>query len=147
MLPVQRDRLDRLMAERTAWPVATWRQRYLDHPLVGALARNLIWTVDGRTFLPAASGAIERPIRQAFINGIIPSEQRATVLSLDSFMSSVGGFVAQPVLGRVADVSGYAASYVVSAAISALALPFVFLARRERAASDPVGVASEPTPG
>jgi MFS family permease len=92
-------------------------------------------------------GAIERPIRQAFINGIIPSEQRATVLSLDSFMSSVGGVVAQPVLGRVADVSGYAASYVVSAAISALALPFVFLARRERAASDPVGVASEPTPG
>jgi hypothetical protein len=46
--------------------------------------------------------------------------------------------VAQPVLGRVADVSGYAASYLVAAGISALSLPFVFLARREQAPSDPI---------
>jgi MFS family permease len=83
-------------------------------------------------------GAIERPIRQTFINGLIPSEQRATVLSMDSFMSSIGGVVAQPILGRVADVSGYAASYLVAAAISAMSLPFVFLARRERAVSDQI---------
>jgi MFS family permease len=77
-------------------------------------------------------------MRQAFINGVIPSEQRATVLSFDSLMGSIGGVVAQPVLGRVADVSGYAASYLVSAAVSALAIPFVFLARREQAPSDPI---------
>jgi hypothetical protein len=40
------------------------------------------------------------------------------------------------VLGRVADVSGYGVSYVVSAAIQAAAIPFVALARRERASSD-----------
>jgi hypothetical protein len=33
-------------------------------------------------------------------------------------------------------VSGYAASYLVSAGIQALALPFIFLAHRERAPSD-----------
>ena len=82
--------------------------------------------------------AVAGPIRQAFLNGIIPSEQRATVLSFDSLMGSVGGTVAQPVLGRVADVNGYAASYLVAAGINALALPFIFLARRERAASDPI---------
>jgi MFS family permease len=82
--------------------------------------------------------AMESPFRQAFINGVIPSEQRATVLSFDSLMSSAGGVVAQPALGRVADVSGYPASYVVSAAIHALTIPFLLLARRERAASDPV---------
>jgi MFS family permease len=86
----------------------------------------------------ALVSALQRPIRQAFINGVIPSEQRATVLSFDSLMSSAGGVVAQPVLGRVADVSGYAASYLVSAAVSALAIPFVFLARREQAPSDPI---------
>ena len=86
----------------------------------------------------ALVGAIARPIRQAFLNGIIASEQRATVLSFDSLMGSVGGAVAQPVLGRVADVSGYAASYLVSGAISALALPFIFMARREQAPSDPI---------
>ncbi len=32
----------------------------------------------------ALVSALQRPIRQAFINGVIPSEQRATVLSFDS---------------------------------------------------------------
>ena len=86
----------------------------------------------------ALFSAIAGPIRQAFINGIIPSGQRATVLSFDSLMGSIGGAVAQPALGRVADVSGYAASYLVSAGVSALALPFIFLARGERAPSDPI---------
>jgi MFS family permease len=82
--------------------------------------------------------AIEGPLRQAYLNGIIPSEQRATVLSFDNLMGSAGGVVFQPILGRVADVNGYGASYVVSAAIQALALPFIVLARRERAVSDPI---------
>ena len=87
--------------------------------------------------------AFEMPLRQAFINGLIPSEQRATVLSFDSFMGSAGGVVIQPSLGRVADVFGYPASYVVSAAILALAVPFTYLARRENAPSDPIRVTSE----
>jgi hypothetical protein len=40
-------------------------------------------------------------------------------------MGSAGGVVAQPALGRAADVYGYGASYVIAAAIQALALPFV----------------------
>ncbi len=86
----------------------------------------------------ALVGACAGPIRQAFLNGIIPSAQRATVLSFGSLMGSVGGAVAQPALGRVADVSGYAASYLVAGVINAFALPFVFLARREGAPSDPI---------
>jgi len=82
--------------------------------------------------------AVESPLRQAFINGVIPSGQRATVLSFDSLMGSAGGVVAQPALGRISDVNGYGAAYLVSAGISALALPFVLLARRENAASDPI---------
>jgi MFS family permease len=78
------------------------------------------------------------PMRQAFINGVIPSEQRATVLSFDSFMGSAGGVVIQPALGRVADVNGYAASYVVAAAVQALAIPFEILAWRENSPSDPI---------
>ena len=82
--------------------------------------------------------ALESPVRQAFINGLIPSEQRATVLSFDSLMGSAGGVDAQPLLGRVADISGYPASYLSSAIIQALSVPFVLLARRENAKSDPI---------
>jgi MFS family permease len=80
--------------------------------------------------------AASEPIRQAFINGLIPSQQRATILSFDSLMSSSGGVVAQPILGRAADVWGYPASYLVSAGISALALPFIAKARGEKAPAD-----------
>jgi MFS family permease len=88
------------------------------------------------------------PIRQAYLNDRIPSQQRATILSFDSLMSSSGGVVAQPVLGRAADVWGYPASYVLSGGISALALPFIAKARQLEPPSEPPTkrVAVEPTP-
>jgi MFS family permease len=76
------------------------------------------------------------PIRQAYLNGLIPSRQRATILSFDSLMSSTGGVWTQPLLGRAADVWGYAPSYVMGAGISALAMPFLVLSRREDAPAD-----------
>jgi MFS family permease len=96
------------------------------------------WVAVGLLVLWGLSGAATLPIRQTFLNGLIPSEQRATVLSFDNLLGSSGGVVIQPVLGKVADVSSYAGSYLVAAAIQALATPFVVLARRTRAASDPV---------
>jgi MFS family permease len=90
----------------------------------------------------ALAFAIEEPIRRAYLNGLIPSKQRATVLSFDSLMGSAGGAVVQPVLGRVADVGGYGASYIVAGAIQALSLPFILLARAEGAHSDPMRVES-----
>lgn len=43
MLPAQRDRIENLYLERKKWNLATWRARYLDHPLIGTLARRIIW--------------------------------------------------------------------------------------------------------
>lgn len=78
------------------------------------------------------------PVRQAYLNGAIPSAQRATVLSFDSLVGSSGGVVFQPVLGKVADVYSYSTSYMVSGAISALSLPFIYKARKEKAPSDKI---------
>lgn len=80
--------------------------------------------------------SIEGPVHQAYLNDLIPSKQRATVLSFDSLMGSAGGVVVQPVLGRSADIGGYAFSLVLGGAISALALPFLHLSRRQNAAAD-----------
>lgn len=78
------------------------------------------------------------PIRQGYLNALIPSQQRATVLSFDSLFGSTGGVVIQPVLGKVADVWGYPASYTVSAAFQVFSIPFTWLARRERAKADAI---------
>jgi MFS family permease len=96
------------------------------------------WVAVGLLVLWGLSGAATLPIRQTYLNGLIPSEQRATVLSFDNLLGSSGGVVIQPVLGKVADVSSYATSYLVAAALQALATPFVVLARQTRAASDPI---------
>jgi hypothetical protein len=52
MLPAQRDRLDGLFLDRKAWSITAWRERYFDHPLMGTIARRIIWrfTVDGESF-------------------------------------------------------------------------------------------------
>ncbi|MGA5303645.1 MFS transporter [Nucisporomicrobium flavum] len=94
------------------------------------------WAVLGLIVVWGLLGAAAMPVRQAYLNGMIPSRQRATILSFDSLMSSAGGVVAQPALGRAADVWGYPLSYVVAAALSACAVPLVWLSRRERPAAD-----------
>ena len=78
------------------------------------------------------------PVRQAYINGIVPSEQRATVLSTDNMMNSVGGAISQPALGKIAEVWGYPASYLGSALFQVIAVPLLFLAKREKAKSDAI---------
>ena len=43
LLPAQRDRLEQLFLLERSWSFPEFRSRYLDHPLVGILARRLIW--------------------------------------------------------------------------------------------------------
>jgi Domain of unknown function (DUF4132) len=43
MLPAQRDRLDNLFLLQKKWTYDPWRRRYIHHPLVGTIARRLIW--------------------------------------------------------------------------------------------------------
>jgi MFS family permease len=90
--------------------------------------------------------AAEFPVRQAYLNGLIAARERATILSFDSMMASSGGVWAQPLLGRTADVWGYAPSYLISAGISSLALPFLVLSRRQNAPADVGGAKAEAQP-
>jgi MFS family permease len=111
---------------RAMGPEALRVQRvYLLLTLLSTLAASFIWGIN-TLFL------------QTLLNGMVPSAHRATVLSFDNMMTSAGGVLAQPALGRVADVSGYAAAYVVCAAIQVTAIPFLALTRREKPAGDPI---------
>ncbi|MBE9067425.1 DUF4132 domain-containing protein [Leptolyngbya cf. ectocarpi LEGE 11479] len=43
MLPAQRDRIEAFYLQQKTWDLATWQERYLNHPLVGTLARRILW--------------------------------------------------------------------------------------------------------
>ena len=101
-------------------------------------ATSSFWLATSMVVAMELSWTISQPLRQAYLNGAIPSAQRATVLSFDNLMGSAGGVVIQPGLGRVADVWGYGRTYLASGIIQALAMPFLLLARRENAPSDSI---------
>jgi MFS family permease len=102
--------------------------------VIGLVPR--FWIVTALLVLWGLMFAALTPVRQAYLNGLIASEERATVLSFDSMLGSSGAVAIQPVLGRVADLWSYPVSYVCCAVIQVLAIPFLWLTRRERAASD-----------
>jgi MFS family permease len=138
-------RIRRLFRRRTSALIATASLSVLTLALVGII--ESFWPVIGLIVVWGLLFAATMPIRQTYINGMIPSRQRATILSFDSMMASTGGVWAQPVLGRAADVWGYAPSYLMSAAISAVAVPCLALSRRQNAPADTVEVTdAQPAP-
>lgn len=48
MLPAQRERIDSLFLQQKTWPLPVWRERYLNHPLIGTLARRILWEFQQR---------------------------------------------------------------------------------------------------
>jgi MFS family permease len=107
--------------------------------LIGLISN--FWAVLVLITLWGLVGAAAIPIRQTYLNGMIPSQQRATILSFDSLINSAGGIVAQPALGKSADIWGYQVSFLLSAAGTALALPFI---ARARQLNTPADLAAEP---
>jgi MFS family permease len=110
--------------------------------LLGVGLLEHFWVVIALVSVWALLFAATMPIRQAYLNGLIPSRERATILSFDSLTTSTGGVWAQPVLGRAADVWSYPTTYVLSAAISLAGIPFLALSRRQNAPADEREVAT-----
>jgi MFS family permease len=121
---------------RTSALIATAGLSSITLALIGGI--ESFWAVVGLTVIWGLLFAATMPIRQTYINGLIPSRQRATILSFDSLMSSSGGVWTQPALGRAADAWGYGTSYLIGAAISVLALPCLAFSRRQNAPADRV---------
>lgn len=80
--------------------------------------------------------AVAGPVRQAYLNDMIPSKQRATVLSFDSLFGSLGGVFIQPALGRAADLQGYGPSLVIGAVVQLIGVPFLLASRRQKDRAD-----------
>ena len=85
--------------------------------------------------ISAAMGVIS-PVRQAYLHAVTARENRATVVSFDAMVSSIGGVGGQVGLGAIADARSYSAGYVVGGATTALSLPVLWLLRRRGGAAD-----------
>ena len=82
-----------------------------------------------------AMGVIS-PVRQAYLHQVTTSEHRATVVSFDAMVVSIGGVGGQVGLGAVADNRSFSAGYVVGGLFTALAVPVLFALRRLNGPAD-----------
>jgi MFS family permease len=78
----------------------------------------------------SAALGVFTPVNQAYLHSVIPSEQRATVLSLNSLVASVGSAGGQSGLGWLAASRSLGSGYVAGGIAAAFAIPWIVAMRR-----------------
>ena len=79
---------------------------------------------------------VAMPVKQAYLNAHIPSDRRATIISLDSMFASSGGVLGQTLWGGVARTSSIGTAWAGSGATLLLGIPLYWLARRRDQSQD-----------
>ena len=137
-------RIRRLFAKRTTTVIGASLVSIL--VLVALGVTSLFWFAVVCLVVWGFVFAVAGPVRQSYLNDMIPSKQRATVLSFDSLFGSLGGVFIQPALGRAADLWGYGTSLVIGGVVELIGIPFLFASRRQNDPADTKTVQTDPAP-
>jgi MFS family permease len=97
---------------------------------VGVGVAGSFWLALVLLLVLSAADGVAMPVQQAYLHDVIPSAQRATVVSSVSLMGSAGGIGGQLGLGYIARAQSIAAGYVAGGLTMLLALPPLLLLRR-----------------
>ncbi len=81
------------------------------------------WVAVPALLILTAAVGVTGPVRQAYLHQLIPSEQRATVISFDSMVSGGGGIAGQVGLGALGEARSVGTAFVVGGIATASALP------------------------
>jgi MFS family permease len=102
--------------------------------IVGAALLQVFWIAVPLYLMSTLAFGVMTPIRQAWLNARIPSEQRATIISLDALFLDAGGAVGQVGLGYLSRAMSIPMAWIVGGAIHLIALPFILRAGRAEVA-------------
>jgi MFS family permease len=98
--------------------------------MVGVGAIREFWVTVPLFLLGAVAAGMMMPVKQTYLHAIIPSEQRATLVSFDSLVGSVGSIGGQAGLGYLSQVESVPAGFLVGGAFTVLSIPAYALLRR-----------------
>jgi MFS family permease len=103
--------------------------------MVGVGAIQEFWIAVPLFLLGAVAFGLMSPIRQTYLHAIIPTEQRATLVSFDALVGSLGSVGGQTGLGYLSQVRSIPAGFVVGGLFTVLAVPAyaILRARGDRA--------------
>jgi MFS family permease len=88
------------------------------------------WSAVALYLVAMAASGVFQPVLQAYLHAVVPGEQRATVLSLSSFVASVSSMGGQAGLGWLSASRSLAVGYVAGGVATVLAIPWLFGMRR-----------------
>jgi MFS family permease len=94
------------------------------------------WVALGAFLLVTASMGVTSPVRSAYLHQIVPTEQRATVVSFDSMVSSAGGIGGQVGLGALGEARAVGSAFVVGGVATAASIPLLAKLRRLGSSAD-----------
>ena len=126
--------LTRYCGKRTT--LLLWAAGVQTVAIVGVGLVDSFWMAVALYLVAMGTLGVWGPVRQAYIHQVTPSEQRATVVSFDSLVSSVGSVLGQTGLGRLAQAQGIAPGYVAGGLTTVLVLPVIVLLRRHNEPAD-----------
>jgi MFS family permease len=109
---------------------------------VGAI--QLFWVAVPMFLLAAVVAGCLMPVRQTYLHAVIPTEQRATLVSFDALLGSLGSVGGQTGLGYLSKVRSIADGFVLGGLATGIVVPLYLVLRARRDAADVVR--GEPVP-
>jgi MFS family permease len=111
--------------------------------MVGTGAIRSFWITVPIFLLGAVAGGILQPVRQTYLHKSIPTSERATLVSFDSLVGSLGSVGGQTGLGYLSQERSVPAGFVVGGLATVLAIPIF---RRLRALNELADVITADAP-
>jgi hypothetical protein len=114
--------------------------------VIGAALVQEFWVAVPLYLVSTIAFGISVPIKQGWLNARIPSQQRATIISLDALFGDGGSTVGQVGLGWLSQTVSIPFAWLVGGLVQGVSVPLLGVARRadrvepaEPAAAAPVG--------
>jgi MFS family permease len=130
------ERLTRYCGRRTTMLI--WPAAICSLAIIGVGLANSFWLAVLLFLVYMAAQGVITPVRQAYLHSLIPSEQRAAIISFDSLIGNSGGILSQTGLGYLSQVTSIAMGYVAGGLATALAVPLLVALRRLNEPADQI---------
>jgi MFS family permease len=117
--------------------------------MVGVGSIRVFWVAVPLFLVSAIADGLLMPVRQTYLHAIIPTEERATLVSFDALVASLGAVGGQTGLGYLSRVRSIADGFVLGGLATVFSVPLYVLLRRRGERADIVGATEvrEPTLG
>jgi MFS family permease len=112
--------------------------------VVGAALVQQFWVAVPLYLVSTIAFGISMPVKQGWLNSRIPSEQRATIISLDALFGDGGSTVGQVGLGWVSQAVSIPFAWLLGGVVQAASVPLLGVARRAERAEPAGPAAKEP---